>query len=174
MSDLSTLARQTSRLLRRRGFVLTIGTLFGLSLGITITVGTLNLNATLKLIEKINIGPFSGMVLNASSGSCVTIINGPGNQTTVTCASPSAQVTTAQVAVETASLVQNGGFERGFEGWGTGFYESLFRPRVALLLFGGAVANWEPDKFAYKGQRALRVQHKSEEANHVFSSLSQQ
>jgi hypothetical protein len=150
-------------------------TLIGTLLGISVTVGAINMSATLKLIERVNIGPFSGMILNANSGSCVTIINGLGNQIETACAKQGEQRPNAQFLKEIAKeIVQNGGFEDGLTGWGTGFYERMFRQNVGALQFGGASSNWTPDSFALKGRRALRVQHESAYAPNVFSSLSQQ
>jgi hypothetical protein len=66
-------------------------TLVGVTIGLTLAVGAINLNATLKLIEKINVGPFSGMILNAGSGSCVTIVSGAGNKIETACGKPAEQ-----------------------------------------------------------------------------------
>jgi hypothetical protein len=74
-----------------------------------------------------------------------------------------------------AVIVENGSFERGTEGWGTGFYESYFAtPGGAAMMFKGAVARWYiDDRRAHSPQRALRIEHESTRANDVFSSLSQ-
>jgi len=54
------------------------------------------------------------MILNANSGSCVTIINGLGNQIETACAKPGEQRPNAQFLKEIAKeIVQNGGFEDG-------------------------------------------------------------
>jgi carbohydrate binding protein with CBM4/9 domain len=82
---------------------------------------------------------------------------------------PSPQVTPA------ADIVENGSFERGLEGWGTGFFESHFmRPGQTALIFGGASARWSIDETrAHTGRRATLVEHFTTQAPHVFSSFSQ-
>jgi hypothetical protein len=73
------------------------------------------------------------------------------------------------------AIVENGGFEQGVEGWGTGFFEGLFlRAGDIALGFNSAVANWSVDDHrAHSGRRALRVVHESAYSPNVFSSLSQ-
>jgi len=77
------------------------------------------------------------------------------------------------------TLVQNGGFERGLKGWGTGLLEALphvrpFASAHRFVPFGGAVARWFADaREARNGRRSLRVEHESHYAPHVFSTLSQ-
>jgi hypothetical protein len=77
------------------------------------------------------------------------------------------------------TLVQNGGFERGLAGWGTGLLEDLphvrpFASAHRFVPFGGAVARWFADaREARSGRRSLRVEHESDYAPHVFSTLSQ-
>jgi len=80
-----------------------------------------------------------------------------------------------QRPVVRADIVENGGFENGAEGWGTGFYEGLFAPEGVIgLRFGGAVANWMlDDGLAHSGRNSLRVEHKSGYKEHRFSSLGQ-
>ncbi len=73
-------------------------------------------------------------------------------------------------------IVENGGFEQGTDGWGTGFYESYFAsPEGSALLFSHAVARWYiDDQRAHGGQgRALRVEHDTTNTPHVFSSFTQ-
>ena len=72
-------------------------------------------------------------------------------------------------------LVENGNFEQGIDGWGTGFFESLFAsPGGAALAFNGALARWYVDEQrAHSGRKALRVEHSSTYAPHVFSAFSQ-
>ena len=74
-----------------------------------------------------------------------------------------------------AVIVENGSFERGTDGWGTGFYESYFAtPGGAAMMFKGAVARWYiDDRRSHSPQRALRIEHESTQADDVFSSLSQ-
>jgi hypothetical protein len=74
-----------------------------------------------------------------------------------------------------ADIVDNGSFERGSVGWGTGFFESHFaRPGQTALIFGGASARWSIDETrAHTGRRAVLVEHFSTQAPHVFSSFSQ-
>jgi hypothetical protein len=80
---------------------------------------------------------------------------------------------------QAANLVQNGGFERDLQGWGTGLLESLPHVRAfanvhRFVPFGGAVARWfVDDREARNGRRSLRVEHESAYAPHVFSTLSQ-
>jgi len=77
------------------------------------------------------------------------------------------------------TLVQNGGFERGLERWGTGLLETMphIRPFASVhrfVPFGGAVARWFADaRESRSGRRSLRVEHESHYAPHVFSTLSQ-
>ena len=77
------------------------------------------------------------------------------------------------------TLVQNGGFERGLDGWGTGLLEDSprIRPFASVnrfVPFGGAVARWFADaREAHGGHRSLRVEHESNYTPHVFSILSQ-
>ena len=77
------------------------------------------------------------------------------------------------------TLVQNGGFERGLEGWGTGLLEDMphvraFASAHRFVPFGGAVARWFADtRESHSGRRSLRVEHESHFAPHVFSTLSQ-
>jgi len=73
------------------------------------------------------------------------------------------------------ALVENGSFELGSDGWGTGFFESLFAsPGGAALAFNGALAHWfVDDQRAHSGRKALRVEHSSTYAPHVFSAFSQ-
>jgi hypothetical protein len=74
-----------------------------------------------------------------------------------------------------APILENGGFENGVKGWGTGFYEGLFAPQGVMgLRFGGAVANWTLDSgLAHTGRSSLRVDHKSGYMEHRFSSFCQ-
>ncbi|TKS58097.1 MAG: hypothetical protein EWM73_03633 [Nitrospira sp.] len=77
------------------------------------------------------------------------------------------------------TLVQNGGFERNLEGWGTGLLEDMphIRPFASahrFVPFGGAVARWFADaRDSHSGRRSLRVEHESDYAPDVFSTLSQ-
>lgn len=73
------------------------------------------------------------------------------------------------------SIVENGGFEQGVDGWGTGFFEGLFlQPGELALAFNNASATWSvDDQRSRSGRRALHVKHASAYAPHVFSSLSQ-
>lgn len=78
-------------------------------------------------------------------------------------------------AVSAGTIVENEGFEEGFEGWGTGFFESL-KPTsgVSVLGFNGAIARWVVGRDRVRsGERALRVEHETPYAAHTFSSLSQ-
>ncbi len=73
------------------------------------------------------------------------------------------------------TILENGGFETGARGWGTGWFEGAF-PFAAqeALLFNGAVARWSVDKQrTHTGESALHVEHKSEPKPHVYSSFSQ-
>jgi hypothetical protein len=72
-------------------------------------------------------------------------------------------------------LVENGSFEQGTEGWGTGFFESYFAtPGGSAMMFRNAVARWFiDDQRAHSGKRALRIEHSSSYAPDVFSSFSQ-
>ncbi len=75
-----------------------------------------------------------------------------------------------------SQIVENGGFETGVEGWGTGFYEGLFGASQGGigLRFSGAVANWTLDSgLAHSGRSSLRVDHKSSYQEHRFSSFAQ-
>ena len=74
-----------------------------------------------------------------------------------------------------AAIVENGDFEQGIEGWGTGFYESYFAtPGGTAMMFKGAVARWYiDDRRSHSPRRSLRIEHESTQANDVFSSLSQ-
>lgn len=73
------------------------------------------------------------------------------------------------------TIVENGGFEQGIEGWGTGWFEGHFiHSGVAALAFNGATARWYvDDRWAHSGRFALRVEHETPYAPHVFSSFSQ-
>lgn len=72
-------------------------------------------------------------------------------------------------------IVENGGFELGVEGWGTGFFESqLVHSGVPVLGFNGAVAQWDVRKGnTHTGEWALWVEHQTPYAPHTFSSFSQ-
>lgn len=74
-----------------------------------------------------------------------------------------------------ATIIENGGFEQGVEGWGTGFFEGQFVDTGAPVLgFNGAVAQWAVTKGnAHTGEWALRVDHQTPYAPHTFSSFSQ-
>lgn len=73
------------------------------------------------------------------------------------------------------AIVENGSFERGTEGWGTGFYESYFAtPGGAAMMFKGAIARWYiDDRRSHTPQRALRIEHDTTQDSDVFSSFSQ-
>jgi len=73
------------------------------------------------------------------------------------------------------AIVENGGFEQGTDGWGTGFFESLFAVQEGRpLSFNNAVAKWEiDDQKSHSGRRSLRVGHSTPYNSHVFSSFSQ-
>ena len=74
-----------------------------------------------------------------------------------------------------ASLVENGGFEEGTLGWGTGFFESYFvSPPGSALGFKRAVAEWYiDDRRPHTGKRSLRIEHSTTQAPDVFSTFSQ-
>ncbi len=75
------------------------------------------------------------------------------------------------------ALLENGDFERGLHGWGTGFYESLFlQPgdgRTALGFMNARARWYVDDRKPHNGRRSLRVEHDSPYAPNVFSSFSQ-
>jgi len=81
----------------------------------------------------------------------------------------------ARSAVSAEVLIYDGGFERGLDFWGTGWFEDHFEGfRRAPLSFNGALAKWYVDTGASKaGTRSLRVEHDSEYSPHVYSTLSQ-
>jgi len=77
-------------------------------------------------------------------------------------------------AVDT--IVENGGFEQSTAAWGTGWFEGLFmHPAGQALSFNRAVARWYIDnrRARNEGGRALRIEHDSPYAPHVFSTFSQ-
>ncbi len=73
------------------------------------------------------------------------------------------------------NIVENGGFEEGLEGCGTGSFEDHFLHSGVLALgFGGAKATWSSDaRHVHSGGSALRVEHLSPLGHNVFSSFSQ-
>lgn len=93
----------------------------------------------------------------------VEIPNAPAGQ------SPEAPATTPE------RIVENGGFERGVDGWGTGWFEDhLIHSGVLALGFGGAKARWSPDdRHVHSGRSSLRVEHLSPLGDNVFSSFNQ-
>jgi hypothetical protein len=102
------------------------------------------------------------------------IFNGNTIQQLTVVASGSSQSAAPQPAVDT--IVENGGFEQGTAAWGTGWFEGLFmRPAGEALSFNRAVARWYIDNRRARndGGRALRIEHDSPYAPHVFSSFSQ-
>jgi hypothetical protein len=128
-----------------------------------------------------SVGGFNFLFLSPAQkavASGPTTINFSGNniqQLTVITAAPGAQTPTAQPAtVET--IVENGDFEHGLTGWGTGWFESHFpHLGVAALAFNGALAQWSlDDRKAHSGRFALRIDHATGYSPHVFSSFSQQ
>lgn len=84
-----------------------------------------------------------------------------------------------QKRARNTQLVQNGSFERGLQGWGTGLLEGMAHIRhvarfQGFVPFGGAVARWFVDtEAAHTGKCSLRVEHESTYSEHVFSTLSQ-
>lgn len=72
-------------------------------------------------------------------------------------------------------ILENGGFERGLEAWGTGFFEDHFPGRgTAALSFNDASAVWSVDSQRHHGgSTSLRVLHKSAYYPHRFSTFCQ-
>ena len=81
----------------------------------------------------------------------------------------------APVRDTASTIVENGGFEQGTDGWGIGFFESVFAsPEGSALLFTHAVARWYiDDRRPHDGRRSLRVENDTTNAPDVFSSFGQ-
>jgi len=78
------------------------------------------------------------------------------------------------------NLLDNGSFEKGLRGWGTGWIEDIRSNQPVawhqgFLLSGGAVARWYPDRCVSRpsGLCSLRIEHRSAYAPQVYSTLSQ-
>src|SRR5437763_1858781 len=138
--------------MKRRWFRLTIGTLVG-------TVALVTVGIVVKVSVPISIG-------GIHFGGQQTFINLNGNNVTVDKImvgdprdlAPESQ---AVMAATAEPIVENGGFEYGVEGWGTGWFEDhLIHSGILALSFGRARARWSPDdRNAHSGKSALRVEH---------------
>lgn len=83
-------------------------------------------------------------------------------------------------AARVEELLENGGFEAGLQGWGTGWLEDLpalrsqITPHSRHVSLGGAVARWSQDFREKKsGVASLRIEHDTPYAPHVYTSFSQ-
>lgn len=81
---------------------------------------------------------------------------------------------------ENPNLVRNGDFERELQSWGSGWIEALpgvrdFARLHKYVPIGGAQALWRYDAtHGLNGGGALRVDHRSDAADGVYSTFSQQ
>ena len=73
------------------------------------------------------------------------------------------------------AILENGGFEQGFVGWGIGWFEDHYvKSGRAALTFNGAVARWYiDDRMPHSGKASLRIEHDSTYLPHRFSTFSQ-